>query len=357
MRLITLAIHTYDHALRLKAQLQSEGIDVTLQNVNLQNPTIAPGVRVRIHEHDLPLALRIIENPQIFSPQTQTTNHPIIVPVDFAPHTANAIDIAFHLAAYHHTDIHLIHTYLDPDPTNIQLTPTLTLDNTNNDLREKIRNQAQQQLQHLKQTLLTKIKNSQLPPVKITTQVLEGVPEDTITDYARTTPPYLTVMATRSAQQKKQQQIGSVTAEIIDKCAFSVLTVPDGTTPKADPQNINILLNLEDQDILAIDTLARIITTPNPTITLIPAPQRRRSILPDRDHTPQTLQNIITYCQQNHPGYTFTTNTKPTSQAITGTDLLVIPNKKKNSLARLLNPGLAHQILIDSDTPMLVIPI
>ena len=60
-RLITLAIHTYPKALILKGVLESQGIAVVIQNVNLLKPVISPGVRVRIHEKDLPHALEILE--------------------------------------------------------------------------------------------------------------------------------------------------------------------------------------------------------------------------------------------------------------------------------------------------------
>ncbi len=60
-RLITVAIHTYEKAVALKALLESEGVETILQNVNLEHPVVSAGMRVRIHEDDLPLALRIIE--------------------------------------------------------------------------------------------------------------------------------------------------------------------------------------------------------------------------------------------------------------------------------------------------------
>ena len=44
-RLITLAIHTYPKALILKGVLESQGIAVVIQNVNLLKPVISPGVR------------------------------------------------------------------------------------------------------------------------------------------------------------------------------------------------------------------------------------------------------------------------------------------------------------------------
>ena len=74
MRLITVAIHTYDRAIELKNLLEKEGIEVLLQNVNLEHPTVSSGVRVRIHENDLPLALRIIEHREIFTPMPSPFN-------------------------------------------------------------------------------------------------------------------------------------------------------------------------------------------------------------------------------------------------------------------------------------------
>ncbi len=65
-RFITVAIHTYERALSLRSILENEGIEVELNNVNLEVPGLSSGVRVRIREEDLPLALRIIENAELF---------------------------------------------------------------------------------------------------------------------------------------------------------------------------------------------------------------------------------------------------------------------------------------------------
>ena len=46
----------------VRTLLENEGIRVELNNVNLEVPCFSSGVRVRIRENDLPLALRIVEN-------------------------------------------------------------------------------------------------------------------------------------------------------------------------------------------------------------------------------------------------------------------------------------------------------
>ena len=61
-KLITLSILTYSKAQILKSVLESEGIESYIHNVNLIQPVISSGVRVRIKESDLPRALKIIES-------------------------------------------------------------------------------------------------------------------------------------------------------------------------------------------------------------------------------------------------------------------------------------------------------
>ena len=53
-KLVTLAILTYSKAQILKSVLESEGIESYIHNVNLIQPVISSGVRVRIKESDLP---------------------------------------------------------------------------------------------------------------------------------------------------------------------------------------------------------------------------------------------------------------------------------------------------------------
>ena len=134
-RLITVAIHTYERAHRLKTILEGEGISVTLQNVNLTNPSISAGVRVRIKECDLPLALRLIENIEILSPQAlaelDSASAGILVPVDFSECSLKAVSLAFRLAEIHKAPVTIIHSYIDPAFTSqsaMQLSDTLTFD-------------------------------------------------------------------------------------------------------------------------------------------------------------------------------------------------------------------------------------
>ena len=365
MRLITVAIHTYDHALELKSQLEREGIEVLLQNVNLEHPTVSSGVRVRIHEHDLPLALRIIENGEIFcssQKQLQEESHSIIVPVDYTDHSFVATCVAFEIAREHGADIRLINSYIDPYVAgNMQLTDSLTYEIADNDARRLIAENANKMMASYAARLKDMIKFGKLPPVKFSTKVVEGVPEDAIVEYAKINPPYLVVMGTRIAERKKAELIGSVTAEVLDKCRFSVLTIPENAQIAQDKKIRNILVftNLEQEDLLAIDTMARVFDRCTADVTIVHAPARKR---PFERTNRESMDNIVSYCRKNFPSFNFRAqDTVPDfgelQAGATPFDLIIIPNKKKSAFSRLFNPGIANKILVEADIPMLVIPV
>jgi len=129
MRYITVAIHTYEKAIALRSLLESEGISVELNNVNLEVPGFSSGVRVRIPEHDLPLALRIIENKELFAQPAgeQPVEHTYLVPVDFSEKSFKAAEVAAHLAAQKGARLKFLYSYIDPYVDgNVQLTDTLS---------------------------------------------------------------------------------------------------------------------------------------------------------------------------------------------------------------------------------------
>lgn len=368
MRLITVAIHTYDRALRLKQKFEAEGIPALLQNVNLDSPAISPGVRVRIYEADLPLALRIIENPETFTNDEvdrSESGHYIMVPVDFDEHSFDAAGVAMRLALAHNARVLFFHTYLGPYlASRVQLSDSLTFELNENEARRQLEQTARTQMQHFTKRIEELIGNKKLPNVPFETRVTEGVPEDAIVEYAKINPPYFIVMGTRSAERKATELIGSVTSEVLEKCRFSVLTVPaqaSGHTATGQLKRILYFSNLDAEDILALDTMARIFKSdkrPNPVVTLLPALGKRRPF----ERAPRaTIESLLDYCRNNFKGFDFESATSADitsgniGKLVKDYDLVVVPNRRKGPIARLLKPGLANEILMHTDVSMLVI--
>lgn len=371
MRLITVAIHTYDRAISVRSLLESEGVPVTLQNVNLEQPEVSSGVRIRINEDDLPLALRILENPEIFNvshnaSRPHSAHHSIVVPTDFSPYSYLAARVAIMLAARHRTEVTFLHSYIDPHVSaNVQLSDNLTYEIAGAEAVEQLIDTSNKMMAEFTGRLKDEMKQGTLPVVRFTNVVMEGVPEDAIISYAKDCPPYLVVMGTRDSGTKERELIGSVTAEVLDECRFSVLTVPDGTDPSKTPSPSNILFfsNLDQEDILAMDTVYRYFPDSRANVTIVHIPSRHR--FSDRTAGKSALA-LSDYCCRKFQHYKFeNVPVVPKNavaeleqlQAIKKFDLIVIPSRRKNALRRFFNPGIAHRLLFQADIPMLVIPI
>lgn len=368
-RFITVAIHTFDRATALKSLLEREGLEVMLQNVNLTHPVIASGVRVRIHESDLPIALRIIENQEIFDGSKTNCDGDkpfILVPVDFSDYSERACDIAFRLANIHNATIVLLHSYVDPAYINrMQLSDMLTFDSQNIDADERVfvAKSAEHQMKMLTDRILEKIKSGNIPAAKFTTEIIEGIPEESILQYAKEHIPILIVMGTRGADTKERELVGSVTAEVLDTCRFPVFTVPDTVNIKNvdDITDIVFFSNFDQEDILALDALFHILPIKHLNVVLVRIPGKKQNGNSDAD----SLNRLGTYCREHYPAHHFAIDTLSISSIdedfsrITSempVKLIAVPNKKKNIFARLFNPGIAHRILFHSDIPMIVIP-
>lgn len=371
-RLITVAIHTCDRAVELKQQLEAEGIPVALQNVNLEHPTISSGMRVRIPESDLPLALRIIENREIFrsyDEEHRQTDRSFLVPVDFTDYSLQAACVAFRIAQAHKGEIVLLNSYIDPYlGSNMQLTDALTFDiSAEADARRKVEQSAHAQMRHFVARIRELIKNGTIPPVKFTTTVVEGVAEDAIDEYAKLNTPYMIVMGTRGTERKAAEMIGSVSAEVINRCRCTVLTIPEtfSSTGQGSPHKVLFLSNFDQGDILALDTVARIFQRSDAEVLLAQVDGRRRIL--DRINTPaqEEVDRLVTYCSKNYPRFTFKSmsvtvdrNLETLRKVLSDNevDMIVIPHRHRRSiLGRLLNHGLTQQLILGTDCPMLVI--
>lgn len=366
-RFITLAIHTYEKAVALRASLEKEGIQAELHNVNLEVPGFSSGVRVRIQEDDLPLALRVVENPELFCEDVSGgQNRVFLVPVDFSEHSFKGAQVASHIAASMKASITLLYSYINPYIAGtIQLTDAYTYEIGETGAREQITDNARKIMEHFADRLRQSMKKGEIPAVKINTEVSEGVPEDAIVDYAKMHKPHLIVMGTRSARKKESEMIGSITAEVLDEGRFTVLTVPEPLAmhDSLQPKNILFFSNIDQNDILAMDALYRTFGTEDASVTIVHIPKKSRFSERSAD---KALKRLSDYCRNNFKHYHFVSvpvnRTRSDEefaqlQSENHFDLVVLPNRRRNALSRLINPGLAHRLLFQSDIPMLVIPV
>lgn len=378
-RLITVAIHTYDRAIELKNLLEREGVKAVLHNVNLSTPVVSSGVRVRIKECDLPHALRIIENLEIFADASRSDNgvEPIVlVPVDFSEYSFKATMIAFDIAYSNKASVKLLHSFINPALSKrVQLTDSFSFELSESQEVEKVlmRN-ARAAMDSFEDRLKEQIKVGNVKPVKFNDLILEGVPEDVINETAKTLSPMLIVMGTRGADRKEEELIGSVTAEVLDSCRFPVFSIPENIHIENASQISHIIFfsNLEQEDFLAMETIYQLVKNLRPkssndtkskievTIAHVPGKKDRN------DNDFDASKNLLDYCKSHYPDILFKVeklrpdNFKDDYQRVANNhnvNLVALPNKKRNVFFRFFNPSLAHKLLLHTDVPMLVIPV
>lgn len=369
-RLITLAIHTFERAHRMKSLLESHGVKTVLQNVNLTSPSVSSGVRVRIAESDLPYALRIVENVEIFSPEVLEEKKPgqtILVPVDFSDCSFRATLAAFRLASIHNASVHLLHSYIDPTYSAraaMQLSDTLDFESSTDMAEDVIMEKeisaiAARSMKDFEARVLEKIKSGVIPVVRYDSETLEGLPEETIANYTSEHHPILIVMGTNGTDQKSRHLFGSVTGEVLDSCRVTILTMPENITPYKTGQSLHTVFfaTSTQDDILTLDALYRLMPEIPLTITIV--------CLPDKG-SDQGATNLLNYCKEHYPAYRFTQSTLSLSNPLddydrisaeSPVDMIVVGTRKRNIFARLFSPTLAHRLLFHADTRLLSIPV
>lgn len=364
-RLITIAIHTCEKALQLKKLLEGSGIDATLQNINLEHPTISSGMRVRIKETDLAKALLIIEGTvdvdEASANEGLNLLPQILVPVDFSTYSFEACRVAIRLAYTHKAYLVLLHTYLPSQHTATrQLSKVLTYDSTmKGDEVEK--EQATELMSLFLKKLGSKIESKYLSKVKIKSIIKQGIPEEVILQESRDFKPILIVMGTRGISNKERDMVGSVTAEVLDSCRQPVLSIPEGleTVDLFSVDNILFFCNGEQTDILALHKLNELLSGRFSNVTL--AQMRGKG-----ENGDQRLDSLLSYCKEHFPQHSFEVKSIPLKECEkvcasiekgNNINLIAVPNKRRSAFARLFNPGLAHRIIFSADIPVIALPV
>lgn len=364
-RLITLAIHTYDRAVVLKSQLEQAGITSVLHNVNLSEPVVSAGVRVRIREKDLPKALTVVESehtapPSGVSPQKGMR---VLIPVDFSDYSVNSCIVGFEYAHRYHGSVLLLHAYMNAE-RKFSLPFGSDRYERGGDDDSTLRAKALLAMKDFRAKLEKMVIDGTLANVVFETAVREGVPEQCVLNLAEEVSAQLIVMGTAGASQRERAALGSVTAEVLDACKFPIMAIPKDVEASrlARVKNVVFFSNLIQDDLLSFDLFSHLLEVGEMKVSIVPVIERRSNL----KYTQEAKQQVMNYCKEHYPQCKFQMCDMPLNGDLdefrkfaseNNIDLILIPNKKTNIFARLFNPSIAHRVLFSCDTPLLAVPI
>lgn len=363
-RLITLAIHSYDRAVVLKSQLEQAGITAVLHNVNLSEPVVSAGVRVRIREKDLPQALAVVESEAsipIAAPASKGIK--VLIPVDFSDYSIKSCMVGFDYAHRYHGSVVLLHAYMNGERKFVLP--------FSSDLYEKmgesdgiVRSKALLAMKDFRSKLEKLIVEGRLANVSFETAVREGVAEQCVLHCAEEVQAQLIVMGTAGTSQKERAALGSVTAEVLDACKFPIMAIPKNADAGrlSRVKNVVFFSNLIPNDLLSFDLFSHTLSVKGMKVNIVPVVEKKNN----PKYTSEAKKQLLNYCKGHYPQCEFTLTEVPLEKNLEKfrifteqqeIDLIVIPNKKTNIFARLFNPSIAHKVLFTSDIPLLAVPV
>lgn len=374
--LITLVIHTPERAGILKDILERHGMKVELEDFVVSHSTLRVAQRVKIQQEDLPMALRITESGECYSSASIAMklagmSGNLLIPVDFSDLSMRAVKMGFEMSRRLNVHPVVLHAFIAPlftggspfaaDGAPDILAPMESIIEESKEI-STLRSAAEAKFKAFVRKIKDLQKSGDLPDIKFSNTLIEGVPEEVILSYCEQTPPMLVTMATRGVTRKEEELIGSVTAEVLDSCRVPIFTVPEDQKPIEirDIKRLMMFCNLDQHDVLAMDRFMRMFDTPDCQITLVPVQEKGRK----RDHN--KIDDLCTFLTEHYPNVTFSSYVasskefrKDVDSYISSHDIqmLILPNKKTNVFSRIFHPTIAHKFLFERDMMMLVLPV
>ncbi len=357
-KLVTLAIRTYHRAQMIKTVLMSKGIQTEIHNLNLENPELAVGVRVRIKESDLPQALTIVESveKEWECENPKPAKKTILIPIDFADIVEKTIDYGFNFAYRIKATIEFLYVYHIPAFTITSNNDISTYSITDNDLLRRIITTTNADVQNLKNKLAVRINQGEIPKVHYEFILKQGVPDEVIPDYCKKSKPDLIVMGTHG-RRPGNELIGSVAAEVIETTNSPVFAIPSQVSENCEINRIAFLTNFDQNDLIAIDKTIELFRTESPELYFVHSSDKNDA------WSEVMLEGIKTYFSKHYPdiktNYSFIVSSTSPEQIDDflhkkDINLLAFNTRKRRLFSRLFNPGLAYKMVLHSNTMLFV---
>ncbi|SKB70032.1 universal stress protein [Alkalitalea saponilacus] len=366
-KIITLATHNFQHAQVLQNILDSEGIECFLQNANLIEGAVNASVKIRIRESDLEKAMKImesIEEPGIMKFTEKKSGRPpkprILLPVDFSDYSEKASDMALDWASRLNAEITVLHVYFNPVINTLPFSEAYVYDTSLDEMMVDMEEKADADMKIFLKKFKEKNKDQYQSKIGIKHKLLRGVAEEEILHFSEEYQPTVIIMGTRGRNRKANDLIGSVTAEVMELAKVPVLAVPEDFNYQGIDNIKNVLYatNFEESDFKALDKLERIVKPLDVKVFFVHVGPHSESKWDKlkldglKKHVEEKLPNIKVECDliENEDFWVglewYIRKNK--------IDIISLTTRRRNLVARLVNPSIGKKMLFHTNTPMLV---
>ncbi len=309
-------------------------------------------------------ALTILErvNEEIYIDENESPPEvrKILMPVDFSEFSLQTCSLGLNLAAKTQNEVVFYHTYFNPVTNTLPFSEAFTYEKKLTETLRELEDNAREDMNKFVDTLKNEMKHGRLPDVKFSTELVEGIPEERIIQYAKKHRPKVIVMGTRGKNRKVDDLIGSVTAEVIDRAKVPVLAIPEDAPINTldEVQNIAYATNFDKTDFEALDKLMEMLQDFKVNIFCLHVGQKDEDVW-----NSVKLEGMKKYLEDKYRDVTFSCKLVEGSDILLGIekevqalkiDAIALTTHRRNIIARLFNPSIARKMLFHTNTPLLV---
>lgn len=366
-KIITLTTNSYQHANLLQGILETEGIECFLENVNIIDGSINQSVKIRIKESDLKRAMKImesIEEPGIEQFTERKVGRPskprILLPIDFSDYSDKAADMALDWALLLEAEITVLNVYFNPIINTLPFSDAYIYDTSMDKMMLDMEEQAVKNMKSFIEKFKEKREKAGAEAVKIKKKLIRGVAEEEILRLSDHYKPTVIIMGTRGKDRKAADLIGSVTSEVMEKARVPVLAVPEDFDYKGIDQIKNILYatTFEESDFSALDKLEKIVRPLDVKIFFVHV-----GLAGSKNWDRLKLEGLKQYVEDRFSQTNVECDLIENEDFWVGLegyiqnnkiDIISLTTRRRNLVARLINPSVGKKMLFHTNTPILM---
>ena len=368
-KLVTVAtLEHINQASMMKGWLDSEGIESYILDHGLSIEAAAQmegQIELQVCEIDVSKALEIIEQGNIAKePKTKSSVveiqliNKILVPVDFSSYSLNAACYAAHVAFQKGAELTLIHVYFNPItnpisydhfysfPANVAETLGEIMENAGDMMKEFRTKHSNYMVEH------------ELNDVQVKTEIIGGIAEEAILDFAESGHYDLMVVGIRG-KESSDSWFGSFMTEIINKSSIPVLAIPGNASYKESMfKKLMYATNFDKSDGMAIRKLIEIAMPLDTHISIVHIDETSDNPFVNYDlaHFKDKYVANVGNVEMDFDLIVNKNRVRGIEDFILNKeiDIIAVTSHKRNFITSLFKPSLTKELLFRLGIPMLI---
>ncbi len=368
-KLITVAtLEHINQASMMKGWLDSAGIESSVLDHGISVEAAAQfegQFELQVCEEDVSKALEVIGNFDIHAkPKTESTDignqfiNKILVPVDFSSYSLNAACYAAHVAKQKGAEITLIHVYFNPITNPISYDHFYSFPANVTETLSEIIQSSEELMKEFRKKLDIYMVDKELSSVKIKTEIIGGIAEEAILDFAKSGHFDMMVVGIRG-KDSSENWFGSFMTEIINKSGIPVLAIPGQASYKISVfKRLMYATNFDKSDGMAIWKLIEIAKPLETHISIVHIDETSDNLFLNYDlaHFKEKYVGDVGPVEMDFDLIVNKNLARGIEDYITDKeiDIIAVTSRKRNIITSLFKPSLTKELLFRLRIPMLI---